>query len=250
MENQISEAEKIMGSIGLKPAIVIAFDTTASMSAAIENVRANVKTMVESLFEEIPGLKIGIVAHGDYCDHDRCYQQLDLTDNQADIFNFIEQSGATSGGDADECYELVLQKAKELSWPEGGGTFVMIGDAAPHDKLWYDNANMEFIDWEEELKQLKTMGVEVFAVQCLKSDFYPKNNEFWENIGQISETPLLIMESFSDSSATLGAIARASFSAKDEDFESYTKSVVVSCSVNYSDNVSKLSNYRASKSHE
>ena len=48
--------------------MVIAFDTTGSMSAYINAVKNHVKELVPKLFGSNPDLRIGIVAFGDYCD--------------------------------------------------------------------------------------------------------------------------------------------------------------------------------------
>jgi hypothetical protein len=268
------EADKIMGSIGKKPAIVFAFDTTGSMSSCIDNVRRNIKELAEKLFEEIPGLKMGLIAHGDYCDGNKCYQQLDLTSEIGEIINFIEKNHNTSGGDSDECYEYVLQRAIELSWPEDGGTLVMIGDCAPHDETYYANfsslssayggrfytptsevENPEvhpFIDWQVELSNLKARNIEVFGVQCMKMEGRARENQFWEGIGQIAGTPLIIMDNFQDSYQTLGSITRATLSDCDETVESFvrTASCSVANSASYGENVSKLSAYRTKKFKE
>jgi hypothetical protein len=49
--------------------VVFSFDTTGSMSQCIGEVRRKVKQVISRLFQEIPGIKIGIVAHGDYWSH-------------------------------------------------------------------------------------------------------------------------------------------------------------------------------------
>jgi hypothetical protein len=267
------ETEQIMGNIGKKPAIVFSFDTTGSMAPCINNVRANIKELAEKLFEEIPGLKMGLIAHGDYCDGEKCYQYVDLTNDIGEIIKFIDNNHNTSGGDAPECYEYVLQRAIELSWPEEGGTLVMIGDDAPHDANYYNGGGIRgysfggsklfsvdssgnqvdrtFIDWEVELKNLKDRNIEVFAVQCLKQDvnYRKEANSFWEGIGQIAGTPLIIMENFKDSYQTLGSITRATLSTNDADFESYnaTTSCSVADSATYGSNVSKLAAFRSAK---
>lgn len=48
--------------------MVIAFDTTGSMSSYIGQVKARVKELVPRLMKANPNLRIGIVAFGDYCD--------------------------------------------------------------------------------------------------------------------------------------------------------------------------------------
>lgn len=63
--------------------MVIAFDTTGSMSAYINAVKTHVKELVPKLFSSNPDLRIGIVAFGDYCDmkaptlYGKAYQVLD-----------------------------------------------------------------------------------------------------------------------------------------------------------------------------
>lgn len=68
--------------------MVIAFDTTGSMSAYINAVKTHVKELVPKLFSSNPDLRIGIVAFGDYCDmkskdnFGEAYQVLDLTNDE------------------------------------------------------------------------------------------------------------------------------------------------------------------------
>ena len=69
----------------------------------------------------MPGMRIGIIAHGDYCDEGSTYvtKVLDLTDDKDAIVRFVERVEPTGGGDAPECYELVLNQARDLSWTPG-----------------------------------------------------------------------------------------------------------------------------------
>lgn len=173
------------------------------MSPAIAQVRQNLRNLVESMTQDMPGLKIGLIAHGDYCDGVNCINVLDLTDDLEKIMNFITNTPNTSGGDAPECYELVLQTAKGLSWPEEGGSLVMIGDATPHE------TNPTNIDWRAEIKALREKNIKVFPLQCLYSNHNKANNLFWEEVSGLGGTPLLMLESFGDSSNHLEAMAYA-----------------------------------------
>ena len=47
--------------------MVIAFDTTGSMSAYIDDVRRQVAEMIPRIFKDNEDLRLGIVAFGDYC---------------------------------------------------------------------------------------------------------------------------------------------------------------------------------------
>lgn len=146
--------------------VVFSFDTTGSMYPCLTQVRRKVKTTVERLMKEIPGIRIGIIAHGDYCDKNSTYvtKHLGLTADVKAIVSFIEKVGATGGGDAPECYELVLHEAQSLSWlPGTKKCFVLIGDDVPHAP----SANPQKLNWRDEVDKLGNMGIPVYGVQCL-----------------------------------------------------------------------------------
>ena len=149
--------------------MVIAFDTTGSMSAYIDAVKTHVKELVPKLFSSNPDLRIGIVAFGDYCDmkaptlYGKAYQVLDLTDDENKIIRFINEAQNTSGGDGDEFYELVIKKiTEETAWREGSAKAVLlIADAAPH-KVGYSYKgiiNNAQIDWREEAGKAGESGI-------------------------------------------------------------------------------------------
>ena len=115
--------------------IVFSFDTTGSMYPCLTQVRRKIKNTVSRLLNEIPGIRIGIIAHGDYCDAKNTYvtKIFDLSGDVDEICDFVQNVEPTFGGDAPECYELVLHQSRSLSWSEGSHkTLVMIGDDIPH----------------------------------------------------------------------------------------------------------------------
>lgn len=149
--------------------MVIAFDTTGSMSAYINAVKTHVKELVPKLFSSNPDLRIGIVAFGDYCDmkaptlYGKAYQVLDLTNDENKIIQFINEAQNTSGGDGDEFYELVIKKiTEETAWREGSTKAVLlIADAAPH-RVGYSYSTIvknAQIDWREEAKKASELGI-------------------------------------------------------------------------------------------
>lgn len=149
--------------------MVIAFDTTGSMSAYINAVKTHVKELVPKLFSSNPDLRIGIVAFGDYCDMSsrdnfgKAYQVLDLTNDENKIIQFINEAQNTSGGDGDEFYELVIKKiTEETAWREGSTKAVLlIADAAPH-RVGYSYRSIVSnaqIDWREEAKKASKLGI-------------------------------------------------------------------------------------------
>lgn len=164
--------------------MVIAFDTTGSMSAYINAVKTHVKELVPKLFSSNPDLRIGIVAFGDYCDmkaptlYGKAYQVLDLTNDENKIIKFINEAQDISGGDGDEFYELVIKKiTEETAWREGSTKAVLlIADAAPH-KVGYSYKNIvknAQIDWREEAKKASELGIkfDTMTIDPLHIEWY------------------------------------------------------------------------------
>ena len=210
--------------------VVFSFDSTGSMSSCIANVRNHIEKTCEELFENIPDLKIGFIAHGDYCDLEKCYTVLSLTNDKAKIFDFIRTTPNTCGGDSPECYELALNLAKTLGWSDakGGKVLVMIGDEEPHEPDYPDNKDK--LDWKKELNDLKTMGIDVYPLQCLYHENNISANHFWKTIAETFDTPLLKLDSFQDSSIMFTGIVSAS--AGTDAFRSYETKYTANSSEN------------------
>src|ERR1700722_14874364 len=154
---------------------VFSFDTTGSMYPCLTQVRRNVKSTGARLGEESPGIRIGIIAHGDYCDKGVTYvtKHLALTDDVDAICRFVENVGPTGGGDAPECYELVLREAQSQPWTVAATkALVLIGDEVPHPPAH----NPGRLDWRQEAVALTKAGVAVYDVKALNrshaSKFY------------------------------------------------------------------------------
>lgn len=162
--------------------MVIAFDTTGSMSRYIDAVKEHVKILIPKLFKQNPDLRIGIVAFGDYCDmpskyeFGRAYQVCELTNDENKLMKFIINAKNTSGGDGDEFYELVIKKiVEETNWREGSTKAVLlIADAEPH-KVGYsyrDRVVNNQIDWREEAKKAAEKGIKFDTLTIHKIEWY------------------------------------------------------------------------------
>mgnify|MGYP003590506410 CR=1 FL=1 len=166
--------------------MVIAFDTTGSMSTYINAVKTHVKELVPKLFSSNPDLRIGIVAFGDYYDMDskdnfgNAYQVLGLTNDENEIIKFINEAQNTGGGDSDEFYELVIKKiTEETTWREGSTKAVLlIADAAPHE-VGYSYRNIvrnAQIDWREEAQKASELGIkfDTMTINPIYVEWYKK----------------------------------------------------------------------------
>lgn len=162
--------------------MVIAFDTTGSMAAYIDDVRHQVAEMIPRIFKDNEDLRLGIVAFGDYCDMenrntfgDAC-QCIPLTDNENDIIKFVKESKDTSGGDGDEFYELVLKKIiDESPWREDSSkAILLIADADPHEVgyTYRDYVVGNQIEWRIEAKKAADMKIKIDTVSICGRPWY------------------------------------------------------------------------------
>lgn len=183
--------------------IVFSFDTTGSMYPCLSQVRRTIDQTAERLFKEIPGLKIGIIAHGDYCDEHSKYvtKHLALTNDPIAVSYFVKNVEATHGGDAPECYELVLHEAQSLNWSEDSKrVLVIIGDDIPHAPAH----NPKRLNWRDEVTKLTNKGILVHGVQCLNRGHA---TSFYKEIANLSGGFHLNLNQFSESTELLMAVA-------------------------------------------
>ena len=162
--------------------MVIAFDTTGSMSAYIDAVRHEVTELIPRLFKDNEDLRLGIVAFGDYCDmknaqeFGNAYQCLMPTNNENDIIKFVRETKDTSGGDGDEFYELVIKKiVEETPWRENSTrAILLISDAEPHPLgyTYQDYVVGNQIDWRKEANKATDLKIKIDTVTITNSSWY------------------------------------------------------------------------------
>jgi hypothetical protein len=148
--------------------VVFSFDTTGSMYPCLTQLRRNAEKAVRRLFDEIPGLHVGVIAHGDYCDEKTSYllKQVELTDDESKVLAFLQGVGASGGGDAPEAYEYALHVARSMGWRTGRSkALVLIGDDVPHGPTYPQNKLK--LDWRNELGLLLEAGVNVYGVHAM-----------------------------------------------------------------------------------
>lgn len=182
--------------------IVFSFDTTGSMYPCLSEVRRQVANTVKSLFNQVTDLHIGIIAHGDYCDERSSYvtKHLPLTADKDRLITFVQTVERTGGGDAPECYELVLHEARTFNWRESAKKLlVVIGDDVPHPPAH----NPKRLDWRDEVKALTKQGVLVHGVQCLGRRHA---DGFYRDIAGLSGGVHVPLNQFADATETLIAI--------------------------------------------
>jgi chemotaxis protein histidine kinase CheA len=132
------------------------------MAGAIAEVRKNISEITKKLLTDIVGIRIGIMAVGDYCDQDSKYvvSSVDLCNDVDKLQQWVTTVSPTSGGDTPEAYEFVLREANKLSWKASNRALVLIGDAYPH----VDSYMEPRIYWGDELEALIKNQVKVYGV--------------------------------------------------------------------------------------
>ena len=178
--------------------LLISFDTTGSMYPCLAEVRRRVQWLVAELAKEVPGIRIGIIAHGDYCDAGYSYvtKQLPFTADPNRVRNFVRTVGRTVGGDLPECYELVLHQARNMAWMSDDRAMILIGDDVPHSPDIAMRQGGMRLDWEHEARILHdTVGVEIYSVQCLGHRWADR---FYRDLAQIGGGRKLDLHQFRD----------------------------------------------------
>ena len=182
-------------------------DTTGSMFPAKVEAENKILEACNTLFSDIPDLRIGIILHGDYEDARESYvtKHLSLTASGAEVYKFMRHAGRTNGYDSAECYELVMHEARiRPDWREDSvKILVMVGDATPHPAS--DSRNFLNLDWRKELDLLLKDGISVYPVQCLNQG--PREDAFWGAIGATCYTPHLRLDQFKDLVEIISGIA-------------------------------------------
>lgn len=179
--------------------LVVSFDTTGSMYPVLSQVRAQVEQFVKDMFNEFSDLRLGIIAHGDYCDKDKPYtiRIMDLTRDEDKLCKFVRETEQTCGGDADECYELVLNSAHSvINWrPDSDKIFILIGDASPHSPSY--SMNKDKLDWKDEAEKLRKLGVKIFSVHAL-AYYRSSSRAFYNSVAETTGGVYLTLDQFNE----------------------------------------------------
>ncbi|MGW2823186.1 HYR domain-containing protein [Streptomyces sp. NPDC001443] len=147
-----------------KPDVVLLVDNTGSMGAPIANVRNNLSTIVNRVFDAQPDSRFAVASYGDEEDESRLFllHQAFTADRTA-IQNGVNALTAGGGGDTPEDWGNALDEV--ANGVDGRNTFregaspivVLVGDASSHDP---SNGH----SFTDVIGALKSHGVKVLAV--------------------------------------------------------------------------------------
>ncbi len=117
--------------------IVIALDTTGSMTPSIENARRDARKIVGETRQRLPNARFTVVQFRDAGDRPEFEVLVRSTASAEEVEAATRKMEADGGDDAPEAYNLVFQKAAEapaeMGFREGARKIMfVIGDAEPH----------------------------------------------------------------------------------------------------------------------
>lgn len=221
--------------------MVIAFDTTGSMAAYIEDVRQQVTDLIPRLFKNNEDLRLGIVAFGDYCDMRNAqdfgdaYQCIQPTNDANALINFVRESKDTFGGDSDEFYELVIKRiVEETPWRDDSTRSVLlIADAEPHP-IGYSCENYivnNQINWVREAGKAAAKGIKFDTVTICNQPWLKQLSEITDGLSvpfsSSGKTSILVEASISARGSMKG---RIHFDKMCEDFHDDAEASEILCS--------------------
>jgi acyl carrier protein len=203
---EIEKTEEVEETLSVSEELdlCISFDDTGSMYTVRSQVRTNINSLVDRLFDDIPKLRIGIIIHNDYCDMPRHIFVQDFTSDKEKIKKFVNQNSPCGGGDAPECYELALHEASKMSWKSDRRAMVMIGDEVPHHVGYRHGSHTNNLDWKVETEALNAMDVKIYGVQALGRR---SSNFFYDGISRMTGGIKLDLSQFQHILTYINAIA-------------------------------------------
>ncbi|XP_072029279.1 uncharacterized protein [Amphiura filiformis] len=176
-----------------KVEIVFSFDTTGSMYSYLTEVRSRLRETVTRLLRDIPNIRIGIIAHGDYCDQHSSYviRHADITSNVDQLVDFVDNVPRSGGEGNFACYEWVLKKSQELDWTEDAAkALVILGDVVPHGVNHTDQG----LNWHDELDRLCQRDIKVYGVRVRT---YEPAADFYQHLAEKSGGAYIKFQHFS-----------------------------------------------------
>jgi len=155
-------------------------------------------------------LRLGVIAHGDYCDKGSSYVikflplcEADAAGRIANVVQFVNSVEPTGGGDAPECYELAMkQAAHKMGWGKNSRRLmVMVGDDQPHHVGYSYGGYTNSIDWKAELVMLAKKKVRIYAVEAGRGHSTAVS-DFWSKLAADTKGKRLVI----DDASTLSGI--------------------------------------------
>ncbi|MCI8416576.1 MAG: S8 family serine peptidase [Lachnospiraceae bacterium] len=178
-------------------------DTTGSMQDDIDNAKANMVNILESLREKTENYRVALIDYRDFPDRSGasqdypCKVQLAFSDDDAEITNAVNGLELGDGGDNEETVFSALMEAVKLDWRlHAKKIIIILGDAAPLNPepvtgytyedvlLALFNADIS-LDYEKSDKRVAdSMGESLINVFSIGTDASSDAEDFFASIAE------------------------------------------------------------------
>jgi Mg-chelatase subunit ChlD len=148
--------------------LILAFDTTGSMRAYIQNVREKIDYLCKGLFK-LMDIRIGLIGVGDHCDGEWMLQPYAPTASLKKLQKAVHDIRGTCGGDYPEAFECLFKDLNEHKrWKYDVPTvLVLITDSVPHGLSGEGDAGCpDNVDAREELAKLMPKLKSFYLINC------------------------------------------------------------------------------------
>jgi Mg-chelatase subunit ChlD len=207
--------------------VVFVFDTTASMTSFLIEVKRKIANLAGAFKKLVPTCRIGLIAYRDK-DHESDFvtKVHPLTYGTASLQEFLDDIQAKGGGDREEAIEQALSVAiQEMKWnPKAKKFILLIGDAPPHKEDM-----PEAVGWIETFRnemggklsaldtrgpKYETMAMERTLVPSDFRDFASEDTSFSANSQSVMQEFQTLTEAGGGESARLTDDEKVVFGAR------------------------------------
>jgi hypothetical protein len=196
--------------------VVFVFDTTASMTSFLIEVKRKIANLAGAFKKLVPTCRIGLIAYRDK-DHESDFvtKVHPLTYGTASLQEFLDDIQAKGGGDREEAIEQALSVAiQEMKWnPKAKKFILLIGDAPPHEEDmpeavgWIENFRNEMggklAALDTRGPKYETMAMERTLVPSDFRDFASEDTSFSANSQSVMQEFQTLTEAGGGESARL-----------------------------------------------
>lgn len=155
--------------------LVFCMDCTGSMGPYIKKAKESIKNIVNKITEksDCKDLLFSLIAYRDHPPQENTFvtMKYDFTNSVDTMQTYLDELGASGGGDGPEALTSALNEINKLNWREESTKIViLISDAPPHGLGEYDdgfpNGDPDGYDPIVITKELASKGVTIYTVGC------------------------------------------------------------------------------------
>jgi len=188
---------KILANISAKPQkenaplywgkleLAIIFDSTASMSPIILEVKNTINNLISEIKKRVPNTKLGLVGYRGDCNICSCLEKESLTSDVEKIISLVESINIICSSCWYSPCDKALQEINQWYWSSNTiKILIIIGDARTHNI----NDCPSGINWQEEAVKIKSKSISTYSVWSKSGaeSEYQEDEKFFRELANIS----------------------------------------------------------------